>query len=417
MLVADLLAFATRWKPKRTSMIIDPALQGIGGHHYSAAERLAAETGAVGGGYRILCSSRADSNVISTLKAERCFSESIYGRTDAGMLEFERRAKAISKDLVRMVRWTRPDLLILPTCDPVLLHAAALSIRSIGGWQPTILAWFLYPPEDAQAQAEYRVAGVSLASVLSSPDQVHACCETTAAMRLLEGCLPFPLERRPGPSALANAIWSPEWGIDAPSCGPIVACVGHANLGKGYALLPDALLLATANDDSVVFRVHGFIDRRDAVQDFETFRRLSTLGPNVRVHNGVLSTQRYQEFIAAADILLLPYAPEVYRSRGSGVFNEAERLGKPVIAPRECAFAEEAFAEGRAVAIEKLNPRGIADAIAAAISGLSQLKERAAIHAGKRKSDGLQPLLTKLLKVSPGPLPSQTLVARTSAIE
>ncbi len=90
MLVADLLAFATRWKPKRTSMIIDPALQGIGGHHYSAAERLAAETGAVGGGYRILCSSRADSNVISTLKAERCFSESIYGRTDAGMLEFER---------------------------------------------------------------------------------------------------------------------------------------------------------------------------------------------------------------------------------------------------------------------------------------------------------------------------------------
>jgi glycosyltransferase involved in cell wall biosynthesis len=113
----------------------------------------------------------------------------------------------------------------------------------------------------------------------------------------------------------------------------------------------------------------------------------------------------------------LPYAPEVYRSRGSGVFNEAEQLGKPVIVPRQCAFAEEAFAEGRAVAIETLNPRGIADAIAAAISGLSQLKERAAIHAGKRKSDGLQPLLTKLLKTSPGPLPSQTLVVRTSAID
>ena len=402
MLVADLLAFAARWKPKRTSMIVDPALQAIGGHHYSAAQRLAAETGAVGVEYRILCSSRADSNVIETLNAERCFSESIYGRTDSGVLEFERRAKAISKDLVRMARWTRPDLLILPTCDQVLLYAAALSIRSIGGWQPTILAWFLYPPEDLQTQKEYRIASAALESVLSSRDQVHACCETTAAKRLLESCLPFPLERRPGPSALASALWSPGWRVDSRSTGPIVACVGHANRGKGYALLPDALLLATANDDSVVFRVHGFIDRRDAVQDYETFRKLSVMKTNVKVHSAVLSTQCYLEFIAAADILLLPYAPEIYRSRGSGVFNEAEQLGKPVIVPRECAFAEEAFAEGRAVAIEKLNSHGIADAIGAAISGLPQLKDRAAMHAGKRKSDGLQPLLTKLLKASPG---------------
>ncbi|MGQ3296842.1 glycosyltransferase [Reyranella sp.] len=403
MLVADLLALATRWRPKRTATIIDPALQGIGGHHYSAAERLAAEIAAAGVDCRILCSAKADSNVIGALKGERCFSESIYGRTDTGMPEFERRARAISKDLYRMVRWTRPDLLILPTCDQVLLYATSLCIKSIGGWQPNILAWFLYPPDSEQAQAEFRVAGASLEAVLSSRGQVHACCETMAAKRLLESCLPFPLERRPGPSALANAIAPARRDHVARSRGAIVACVGHANIGKGYALLPDALSLATTSDDSVVFRVHGFIDRRDTVQDHETFRRLSAMGPGVSVHNGVLSTQGYQEFIAAADILLLPYAPEVYRSRGSGVFNEAEQLGKPVIAPRECTFAEDAFAEGRAVPIERLDPRGIADAIAAAISGLSQLEERAAMHARKRQLDGLQPLLSRLLKAVPGP--------------
>ena len=78
-----------------------------------------------------------------------------------------------------------------------------------------------------------------------------------------------------------------------------------------------------------------------------------------------------------------------------------ELLGKPVIAPRECTFAEEAFAEGRAVPIEHLDPGGIADAIAAAIGGLPQLGERAALHARKRKLDGLQPLLSRLLKAAP----------------
>jgi len=402
MLVADLLALATRWRPRPTVTIIDPALQGIGGHHYSAAERLAAELAAAGVEFRILCSSRADSNVIGALKGELCFSESIYGRTDSGMREFERRAKALSKDLSRMVRWTRPDLLILPTCDQVLLYATALAIKSIGGWQPTILAWFLYPPDDAQARAEYRVAGEALKSGLGSRGQVHACCETTAAKRLLESCLPFALERRPGPSALANAISPPNREVGERSRGPVVACVGHANIGKGYALLPEALSLATKSHDRVVFRVHGFIDRRDTVQDHETFRRLSEMGPGVSVHNAVLSTQGYQEFIAAADILLLPYAPDVYRSRGSGVFNEAEQLGKPVIAPRACTFAEDAFAEGRAVPIERLDPLGIAHAIAGAIGDLPQLEERAAIHARKRKLDGLRPLLTRLLKAAPG---------------
>lgn len=401
MLIADLLALATRWKPKPTAAIIDPALQGIGGHHYSAAESLVAELVAAGVDYRILCSSRADSNAIGALKGERCFSESIYGRTDTGILEFERRANAMSRDLSRMVRWTRPDLLILPTCDQVLLYAASLSIKSIGGWNPNILAWFLYPPDSAAGQAEYRVAGESLKLVLNSRGHVHACCETAAAKRLLESCLPFVFERRPGPSALANAIAAPTRVAQERSRGPVVACVGHANIGKGYALLPDALALATRNGDSVMFRVHGFIDRRDTVQDHETFRRLSSMGPDVSVHSAVLSTQGYRDFIAAADVLLLPYAPEVYRARGSGVFNEAELLGKPVIAPRGCTFAEDAFAEGRAVPIERLDPGGIADAIAAAIERLPQLGERAALHARKRKLDGLQPLLSRLLKATP----------------
>lgn len=314
MVIADLMALATGWRTKRTAVIVDPALQGIGGHHFSAAERLAAEMSISGTDYNILCASKADPIVVDVLKADRCFSETIYGRTDYGVQEFERRALAISKELSRMVRWTRPDLLVLPTCDQVLLYAVALSMRSIGGWQPTILAWFLYPPDGARVIAEYRAADAALKAVLRSDQQMHACCETASAKRLLESCLHFPLERRPGPSSLPNAIANPRKEMGTHSRTPVIACVGHANIGKGYALLPDALAFAIEDNDRLAFKVHGFIDRRDTRQDYETFQRLTALGSSVSVHNRVLTTHEYHAFIGAADILLLPYAPEIGRA-------------------------------------------------------------------------------------------------------
>lgn len=398
MVIADLMALATGWRAKRTAVIVDPALQGIGGHHFSAAERLAAEMSIAGTDYSILCASKADPIVVDILKADRCFSETIYGRTDYGMQEFERRASAISKELSRMVRWTRPDLLVLPTCDQVLLYAIALTMRSIGGWQPTILAWFLYPPDDARSISEYRAADAALTTVLRSHEQMHACCETAAAKRLLESCLRFPLERRPGPSALPQAIINPREETGTGPRTPVIACVGHANIGKGYALLPEALAFAIEDNDRLAFKVHGFIDRRDTRQDYDIFQRLTALGSSVSVHNRVLTTREYHAFMGAADILLLPYVPDVYRSRGSGVFNEAEQLGKPVIAPRECTFAEEAFAEGRAVPIERLNPRAIADAVTSAVCRLPELERRAVSHARQLKTDGLQHLISRLLK-------------------
>lgn len=399
MAIASLSTLLSGWKTKRTALIVDPALQAIGGHHFAAAERLATEIAMSGGDCSILCASRADSIVIEELKADRCFSETIYGRTDPSMGEFERRAGVMAKELIRKLRWTRPDLLVLPTCDQVVLYAVALAMESAGGgWQPTILAWFLFPPENAHSIAEYQIASASLNAVLRSEGQIHACCETAAAKRLLEKCLPFSLERRPGPSAVPDTIVDPGLSVETYSRTPTIACVGHSNIGKGYALLPDALALAMSDNKSLTFKVHGFIDRRDTMQDHETFLRLATLGPKVSVHNKVLTTQGYQAFIAAADILLLPYIPAVYRFRGSGVFNEAERLGKPVIAPRECTFAEEAFSERRAVPIERLDSREIADAIAAAVCGFPALKNRAIQYAREQRTDGLQPLLSRLLR-------------------
>jgi glycosyltransferase involved in cell wall biosynthesis len=178
--------------------------------------------------------------------------------------------------------------------------------------------------------------------------------------------------------------------------------MGHSNAGKGYGLLPDALALATAENEEALFKVHGFIDRRDKVQDRTPFEKLAALGPRVCFQGGVLPTGDYHALMVAADMLLLPYSPEVYRSRGSGIFNDGERLGKPAIAPRECSFASEAFAEGRAIPIDSMSARAVADAVSIALRDFKSLQSRATAYARQRKTDGLGPLIQSLLQAELG---------------
>jgi glycosyltransferase involved in cell wall biosynthesis len=54
-----------------------------------------------------------------------------------------------------------------------------------------------------------------------------------------------------------------------------------------------------------------------------------------------MSNTDYLDAFESADILLLPYDPELYRGRGSGVFSEAIGYGKVVVAPQSAGVGEE----------------------------------------------------------------------------
>jgi glycosyltransferase involved in cell wall biosynthesis len=137
----------------------------------------------------------------------------------------------------------------------------------------------------------------------------------------------------------------------------------------------------------------------DANPDFTPFEALRGLGPQVVTNSQVLESEEYLEWLQKADLVLLPYNPEVYRSRGSGVFFEAARLGIPAIVTADCAFAQEAFARRRAVPIERYDSDGVADAILKAVRGLGPLTERAraaALAGTVAKSDATRTALELL---------------------
>jgi hypothetical protein len=150
----------------------------------------------------------------------------------------------------------------------------------------------------------------------------------------------------------------------------------------------------------VRFMIHGVVEGSDD-NDPTTFDRLERLGGRLDVRRNVLTANEYLARLAEADLLLLPYDPAVYRTRGSGVFSDARAIGVPVIAPVGCAFAGPAFAEGWGVEIKDYNALGTGLAVLEALDRLPDLTLRARLAAA-RLSDRLGATLHSMTAGRPG---------------
>jgi glycosyltransferase involved in cell wall biosynthesis len=104
--------------------------------------------------------------------------------------------------------------------------------------------------------------------------------------------------------------------------------------------------------------------------------------PNVELHDGVLERDAYYDAIARG-IVLIPYDPNHYRWRLSGVYAEAKFLGAPVIVAAGSWIAEEVKSFGNGLVFEERTAAAIAACIARAQREIRNLRERAAVCAKK----------------------------------
>ena len=386
------------------ALIIDPALRSKGGHHYNTVLRLQGELSKLGIGFSCLASAYAERDVVAAFGCIPTFTKSVYGRnyTDAG--EFARNVAETSRQLSRALRGApSADLLILPCCDQVLAMAVAryLKRRKLV-YRPHVVLWLLYgphfkmatdDPSAAAATAECRDAfadlKVSLNIRTGSQRRLQAYCETPAMAAFYRALLDLDVQIAPGPglvpiSGTARA--------ERPGSAATIVCAGFANRPKGYRLLPGAIEHVLQHSRDVTFLIHGIVDGSDAQDEQATFDRLSALGERVVVRQDVLAQEEYAAWLARADLVLLPYDRKVYKSRGSGIFTEAQRLGIPVIATGGCAFAQPAFEGGWGVEIADYSSEGVARAALTALGRLDELTARARI-AAHEASDTLDTIL------------------------
>lgn len=369
------------------TLIVDPAIHSLGGHHYAAIDRLQVELAGVGIDAPCLGSVAATPDVVRALDCTAAFTCPVYGRDYDSPGEFQVRVDRTSRELSRALRqlgaW--PDILILPCCDQVLAASVARVLRRHSlKPPPQVLMWLLYgphhrlAPENPAAIAlhdESRRAFTALLNTLGDRRHLTAYSETEAMAAFYRGLLPFDVDVAPGagialPSAMAESC--PETRDH-----PRLTIAGFANRSKGYRLLPEAIPRLLQRHATSRFTVHGIVAGSDAEDDSWIFDDLETLGPRVDIRRGVLSEEAYVELLSRTDLLLLPYDPESYRARGSAMSNEARRMGIPIVAPADCAFAWPAFAEGHGVAMSRYSPDGLAEATVDALGRLDALKLQA----------------------------------------
>lgn len=169
--------------------------------------------------------------------------------------------------------------------------------------------------------------------------------------------------------------------IGTPSRPLAVAFLGEARLEKGFLDLP-ALATALSQMPRVARRVRldihvapphlGFLPEHAAA--IAALRRF----PFVALHHQPLDDADYRRFMAAAAVVLLPYDPEQYSGRGSGIVTEAIACGRIVAARASATFAE---AAGSGVVRLYETPAEFAATIAAILENLSELTIAAAERA------------------------------------
>ncbi len=366
------------------ALIVDPAVHSMGGHHYNAVQRLQDELGKLGVEAPCLGSVYADRQVQQELGSTPAFSRSVYGRSYTAPNEFTESVEETSRQLSQAMRRLRgaPDLVILPCCDQVLAASLARHLKTIRfGPRPYLLLWLLYGPhhlkptdhrDSAALKDEAARAFTSLKAAIGDPARIKVFCETSALADFYRGLTGLDVGVMPGPGLVTHAR-APRTAAGE----PIVSCIGFANRPKGYRLLPDAVRHVLQHHGEARFMIHGVVGGSDAEADRPIFDRLADMGPRVMVRQNVLSPQEYLAWLTQADLLLLPYDREVYRSRGSGVFSDARAIGIPVVATEGCAFAQPAFDEGWGVAMQDYSGPGLGAAIVTALARLDDLGTRA----------------------------------------
>lgn len=376
------------------ALIIDPALHSMGGHHYNAVLRLQAELRALNVTAPCLGSATADRQVADDLCCLPVFTHSVYGRANGTAAEFEDMSGRTSRELSQALRWLgiRPDLIVLPCCDQMLAWAVAQQFKL--GLLPAharLLLWFLYGPDPLKALDAPGIAGLvgecragiaDLTAALGDRTRMAAFCEIPVLADFYRS-LGLDVGVMPGPGLLA-AERIPD---TAPRRPPTVSCLGFANRPKGYHLLPDAIDHVLEQDGDTRFFIHGILAESAEPADRQVFDRLTSLGQRVTVRQDALLPQEYRSLLAKTDLLLLPYDPIVYRSRGSGIFSDARIAGIPVVATAGCSFAQPAFDQGWGVAFADYSPCGLAGAISSALDGLDGLTARAALAARQARDD------------------------------
>lgn len=120
--------------------------------------------------------------------------------------------------------------------------------------------------------------------------------------------------------------------------------LGNARTEKGFHALPAAMAALATRDvppARLIAQANSAVSLNEAA--IEAARRALRRAPDlVTLIETPLRSDAYDRLLAEADIVLLPYNPNDYRRRSSGILIQALAAGKPVVVPDRSWLADTA---------------------------------------------------------------------------
>ena len=152
----------------------------------------------------------------------------------------------------------------------------------------------------------------------------------------------------------------------------VVSFLAGARPERGVALIPEVVKQSAELGVRFLIQAAGSAHGKTGPDSLSAIRD----HPAVGFHEGALSRNEYNDWIAQS-VVLLPYSPDRYQSRQSGVYLEAKSFGAPVIVPPGTWMADDVTNLCNGLVFEDYSVESIVRCIAHAQRELPQLRERA----------------------------------------
>jgi glycosyltransferase involved in cell wall biosynthesis len=369
-----------------TAFIIDPAVRNYVGHHYTAAAGWAEAARIHGLNARILAHRQCIAESAGVASIEKIFSGRFYEVAPFGDKEAWKHLRVVQREFRDAL--TKPLMHVQPDDVAILSHSTLVTLNGVAAWAsgmpqhrlPRLVTWLMMRPLDEDFVAPFGstdclVAALDRLRTLFG-DRLVLAGSTPEVSRQWEalGCgavrdLPFTALRPELQPRSEHAISSP----------PSVVLAGHFASRKGLDLVPALIDEIDRIGIEIRWTIGGSSFETNS-RAFVELDRLAKSRPNVSLVSRSDGLKEYDDFLKSADLAVLPYSPDAYKERGSGVAEEAAMLGLPYVAP-QVSFSAEAASAGTAVCFEEWTVEGVAAAVAKAVSTLPQLSHCATNHA------------------------------------
>ena len=222
---------------------------------------------------------------------------------------------------------------------------------------------------DNPEQAElYKVAFSRLKSVLPE-SQIFISAHTKGVAKALNSVSQgLPVHVMPMPQYYGEDRPKP---LEKPVTKPVMTVLGRSIKRKGSGKVLDLVNKLHGIHPQLRFRIQSTsVSRREKWKAF--FR------PRISLILGGMPMDQYLANLRQSDIFLLPYLPEEYRDRTSGVFAECAAVGGIAVVPKDTWLARQIEQENAVGVIYDPNvPNSIENAVIQAAEQIQDLKPKA----------------------------------------